>query len=153
MNDSGPTPAPAPTSDERGLLISHLHDQFWSREYYEAAQIVRRWKAEGGTTWAADFFQALDDLPSLPESERGVVEETNAARRLIKSYFRKAQQLCSRGLLGEPDLREHLTMPQRLEMLFGIIEPFERARKGGYAREMFDFYDALHGRELPRPER
>ena len=144
---------PEHTTDERGLLISHLHDQFWSKEYYAAAQLVRRWRAEGAASWASDFFESLDALGALPVAERTLVEDTNAARRLIKSYFRKTQQLCSRGLLSEADLREHLTMPQRLEMLFQIIEPFERARKAEYAREMFEFYDDLHGRELPRPER
>ena len=57
------------------------------------------------------------------------MERTNAARRLIKSYFRKTQQFCSRGFLAPEDLRGHLTMAQRLEMLFEVIEPFERARK------------------------
>jgi len=142
-----------PSNDERGLLISHLHDQFWSRDYYEAAQIVRRWKNDRGGEWAAEFFLLLRDLPSLPEIERDLVERTNAARRLIKSYFRKAQQLCSRGLITEDDLREHLTMPQRLEILFLIIEPLERARSADYKREVFEFYDGLHGRGLERPER
>ena len=44
-------------------------------------------------------------------------------------------------------------MAQRLEMLFEIIEPFERARKLEYDREMFDFYDDLHRGELERPGR
>ena len=44
-------------------------------------------------------------------------------------------------------------MAQRLEMLFEIIEPFERARRAEYNREMFDFYDDLHRGELERPER
>ena len=138
---------------DRGLLISHLHDQFWSDEYYCAAGHVRRWVQERGENWAAELFEALDQLSSLPERDQDVVRETNAARRLIKSYFRKTQQLCSRGLLESDDLREHLTMPQRLETLFGIIEPFEKARKPGYKREMFDFYDELHGRGLDRPAR
>ena len=81
------------------------------------------------------------------------MERTNAARRLIKSYFRKTQQFCSRGFLAPEDLRDHLTMAQRLEILFEIIEPFERARKADYNREMFDFYDDLHRGELERPER
>jgi hypothetical protein len=141
------------SSDDRGLLISHLHDQFWSPEYYQAAQLLRRWKADRGSTWAPNFFRSLDASEDLSEAERTLVEATNAARRLIKSYFRKAQQLCSRGLLEEADLREHLTMAQRLEMLFLIIEPLERARKSSYKREMFDFYDVLHGEVLERPER
>jgi hypothetical protein len=127
---------------ERGLLISHLHDQFWSEEYYRAAQLVRRWKEERGGDWAAALFVGV-------EEER----EMQNARRLIKSYFRKTQQLCARGFLEPDDLREHLTMPQRLQMLFEIIEPFERARKKDYDREMFDFYDELHAGKLERPAR
>ena len=148
-------------STERTLLISHLHDQFWSEEYYEAAQLLRRWSGGGGGEgageavgdWAGKLFQELDRLDVLPEERRRLVERTNAARRLIKSYFRKTQQFCSRGLLEPEDLRGHLTMAQRLEMLFEIIEPFERARKAEYSREMFDFYDELHRGELERPER
>jgi hypothetical protein len=142
-----------PDIDGRGILVSHLHDQFWSREYYEAARLVRRWQADRGTTWASDFFRLLDHVDGLDDSERSLVADTNAARRLIKSYFRKAQQLCVRGLLTEGDLREHLTMAQRLALLFLIIEPLERARKADYNREMFDFYDSLHGETLERPER
>ena len=44
-------------------------------------------------------------------------------------------------------------MPKRLEILFEIIEPFERARKADYNREMFDFYDDLHRGEFERPGR
>lgn len=138
---------------ERALLISRLHDQFWSDEYYQAATLVRQWKGEGGGDWAGDLFRELDPLAALPEGRREIVELTNGARRLIKSYFRKTQQLCSRGFLEPEDLRDHLTMAQRLEMLFEIIEPFERARKEDYNREMFDFYDDLHRGELERPER
>ena len=140
-------------SAERGLLISHLHDQFWSSRYREAAELVRAWKAERGPSWAAEFFRLLAEGKALSKPERKVVERTNNARRLIKSYFRKAQQLCARGFLTEEDLREHLTMRQRLELLFQIIEPLERARKAGYKREMFDFYDHLHDYQLDRPER
>ena len=131
-----------PGLPERGLLISHLHDQFWSDEYYRAAKLVRRWKEEQGADWAAALFvRAAEEC------------ETQSARRLIKSYFRKTQQLCVRGFLEPDDLRDHLTMPQRLQMLFEIIEPFERARKEDYNREMFDFYDELHAGELERPAR
>ncbi len=142
-----------PEINERGLLISHLHDQFWSDEYYRAAEHMRRWVHERGPTWAAELFSALDTLADLPDDEQQIVRETNAARRLIKSYFRKAQQLCTRGFLEADDLSEHLTMPQRLRTLFGIIEPFEQARDAEYDREMFDFYDELHGGELERPAR
>ena len=140
-------------SAERALLISHLHDQFWSEEYYQAAELVRRWRGRGGGDWAGELFTELDRLGALPEERRRLVERTNAARRLIKSYFRKTQHFCSRGFLKAEDLRGHLTMAQRLEMLFEIIEPFERARKAEYDREMFDFYDDLHRGELERPGR
>ena len=140
-------------STERALLISHLHDQFWSEEYYQAAELVRRWSGGGGGDWAGELFNELDRLGALPEERRRLVERTNAARRLIKSYFRKTQQFCSRGFLDSEDLRGHLAMAQRLEMLFEIIEPFERARKAEYDREMFDFYDDLHRGELERPGR
>ena len=142
---------PEPT--ERVLLISHLHDQFWSEEYYQAAQLVRQWCGREGSDWAPDLFHDLGRLDALPEERRRVVERTNAARRLIKSYFRKTQQLCSRGFLEAGDLQGHLTMVQRLETLFEIIEPFEEARKRDYDREMFDFYDDLHGGALERPRR
>ena len=142
----------APVSD-RGLLVSHLHDQFWSDEYYRAAGHIRRWVQERGGDWATELFESLDALSSLSEPDQEVVRETDSSRRLIKSYFRKTQQLCSRGFLEPEDLREHLTMPQRLETLFQIIEPFEEAQKRVYKREMFDFYDELHGRELDRPAR
>ncbi len=138
---------------ERALLISHLHDQFWSEEYYLAAKLVRKWKGDGTDDWAGDLFRELDRVGALPEERRRIVERTNAARRLIKSYFRKTQQFCSHGFLEPTDLRGHLTMAQRLEMLFEIIEPFERARKTDYNREMFDFYDELHGGKLERPRR
>ena len=148
-----------PQRSERGLLISHLHDQFWSDDYYRAVGHVRRWVKERGEDWAAELFDTLDameDRPEMgdrPEEEQRVVRETNAARRLIKSYFRKTQQLRARGFLEAEDLREHLTMPQRLRILFQIIEPFEQARDPEYNREMFDFYDELHARELERPVR
>ena len=145
MTESEPT--------ERSLLISHLHDQFWSDEYYRAAQLVRQWSGAEGGDWAADLFRDLDRLGTLSEERRRIVERTNAARRLIKSYFRKTQQFCSRGFIEPEDLRAHLTMGQRLEMLFEAIEPFECARKSDYDREMFDFYDDLHRRELTRPQR
>ena len=138
---------------ERALLISHLHDQFWSEEYYQAAELVRQWRGGENGDWAAALFRELDRLRALPEERRLIVERTNDARRLIKSYFRKTQQFCSRGLLESEDLRDHLTMAQRLEMLFEVIEPFERARKADYKREMFDFYDDLHRGELHRPGR
>lgn len=142
-----------PCPSDRGLLISHLHDQFWSDEYYRAAQAVRHWKAERRADWAEALFEALDRVDRLPLDERKAVVQTNAGRRLVKSYFRKTQQLCARGLLEPADLREHLTMPQRLRTLFEIIEPFELARTPDYDREMFDFYGELHGGELERPAR
>lgn len=138
---------------ERALLISHLHDQFWSEEYRQAAELVRQWSGGENVDWAADLFRQLDRLGALPEGQRLVVERTNAARRLIKSHFRKTQQFCSRGFLEAEDLRGYLTMAQRLEILFEIIEPFEGARKSDYNREMFDFYDDLHCRKLERPGR
>ncbi len=138
---------------ERALLISHLHDQFWSEEYYQAAGLVRQWSGGGNGDWAADLFRELDRLGALPEERRLIVQRTNAARRLIKSYFRKTQQFCDRGFLEPEDLRSHLTMAQRLEMLFEIIELFEGARKPDYNREMFDFYDELHRGKLERPGR
>ena len=147
------------TGEKCGLLISHLHDQFWSDDYYRAVGHVRRWVKERGEDWAAELFAALDAMEDRPEmedrpaEEQRVVRETNAARRLIKSYFRKTQQLRAQGFLEAEDLREHLTMPQRLRILFQIIEPFERARDPEYNREMFDFYDELHARELERPAR
>ncbi len=148
MTGSEPT---EPT--ERALLISHLHDQFWSDEYRQAAELVRRWSDDVEDDWAGDLFRELDRVGTLPEERRRTVERTNAARRLIKSYFRKTQQFCRNGFLEPDDLRGHLTMAQRLEMLFEIIEPFERARKADYDREMFDFYDDLHGGALGRPGR
>ncbi len=138
---------------ERALLISHLHDQFWSEEYYQAARLVRQWRGGETDDWAGNLFRELDCVDTLPEQRRRVVECTNAARRLIKSSFRKTHQFCSRGFLTPEDLRSHLTMAQRLEMLFEIIEPFERARKADYNREMFDFYDDLHRGALERPGR
>ena len=122
---------PEPT--ERALLISHLHDQFWSEEYYLAAKLVREWKGAGTDDWASDLFRELDAVDAMPEDgaspEDGalpeercpLVERTNAARRLIKSYFRKTQQFCSRGFLAPADLRGHLTMAQRLQMPFELI--------------------------------
>ena len=142
-----------PETTERALLISHLHDQFWSEEYYRAAELVREWSDGGNGDWTTLLFRELDRLGALPEERRLIVARTNAARRLIKSYFRKTQQFCIRGFLEPEDLRGHLTMAQRLEMLFEIIEPFEGARRADYNREMFDFYDELHGGTLKRPER
>ncbi|MFV2007228.1 MAG: hypothetical protein ACC667_07265 [Longimicrobiales bacterium] len=143
-----------PSEEEcRGLLISHIHDDFWSDDYYRAAQAVRGWRDQHREEGSALLFRRMEHLEELPEAERKRVVEVNAGRRLIKSCFRKTQQLCVRGFLSEEDLREHLTMPQRLKTLFEIIEPFEAARKTDYDREMFDFYDALHGGELDRPSR
>ena len=139
--------------EKRGLLISHLHDQFWSDDYYRAVGHVRRWVKERGEDWAAELFATLDAMEDRAAEEQRVVRETNAARRVIKSYFRKTQQLRAQGFLEAEDLREHLTMPQRLRILFQIIEPFEQARDPEYNREMFDFYDDLHARELERPAR
>ncbi|RMH23510.1 MAG: hypothetical protein D6701_00210, partial [Gemmatimonadetes bacterium] len=142
-----------PDEASRALLVSHLHDQFWSDDYYRAARAIRAWKAERGEGWARALFDAIERLDTLPPDERARVEAVNRGRRFVKSCFRKTQQMCARGYLREDDLREHLTMPQRLRTLFEIIEPFERARDPAYRREMFDFYDALHGGTLERPER
>jgi|TARA_B110000263_G_scaffold139783_1_gene121249 hypothetical protein len=138
---------------DRSILISHLHDQFWSQEYYLAANRVRQWKATKGSGWAGDLFRQMDEIGSVLTEEVPEAFETNAARRLIKSYFRKTQQFCSRGFLERGDLSEHLAMPQRLSMLFEMIEPFEYARKPDYNREMFEFYDDLHQCQLIRPAR
>lgn len=136
----------------RGLLISRLHDDFWSDAYYRAAQAVRAWSDEHGPDFPRLLFERLDS-DELDGPQKAKVTEINAGRRLIKSCFRKTQQLCARGFLAEDDLREHLAMPQRLRTLFEIIEPFEAARDPDYNREMFDFYDALHGGVLQRPQR
>ena len=101
---------------ERALLISHLHDQFWSEEYYLAAQLVRQWRGGGTDDWAADLFRELDGVVALPEERRRLVERTNAARRLIKSYFRKTHQICSRGFLAPEDLRDHLPSSARTSL-------------------------------------
>jgi hypothetical protein len=138
---------------DRSILISHLHDQFWSQEYYLAANRVRQWKATKGSGWAGDLFRQMDEIGSVLTEEVPEAFETNVARRLIKSYFRKTQQFCSRGFLERGDLSEHLAMPQRLSMLFEMIEPFEYARKPDYNREMFEFYDDLHQCQLIRPAR
>ena len=148
MDDADPS-----EQECRGLLISDLHDDFWSDQYYRAARAVRGWRDRHGEDFPIDLFLRLDHLEGLSGAEREQVVEVNAGRRLIKSYFRKTQQLCARGFLSEDDLREHLTMPQRLRTLFEIIEPFERARKAEYNREMFIFYDDLHRGELKRPGR
>ena len=137
----------------RGLLISTIHDDFWSDEYYRAAQAVREWRDRHGEDFPTELFRRFEHLEELLDAEREQVVATNAGRRLIKSFFRKTQLLCERGFLTEGDLREHLTMPQRLASLFEIIEPFEAARKPDYNREMFDFYDKLHGGDLDRPSR
>ena len=148
MDDADPS-----EQECRGLLISNLHDDFWSDRYYRAARAVRGWCDRHGEDFPIDLFLRLDHLEGLSEAEREQAVEVDAGRRLIKSYFRKTQQLCARGFLSEDDLREHLTMPQRLRTLFEIIEPFEAARRADYDREMFDFYDGLHGGELDRPLR
>lgn len=114
---------------------------------------MRDWRDQRGKDFPAALFHRMEHLEELPMAEREEAVEVNAGRRLIKSFFRKTQQLCVRGFLSEDDLREHLTMPKRLETLFEIIEPFEAARKAGYDREMFDFYDALHRGEVGRPSR
>ena len=44
---------------ERALLISHLHDQFWSEQYYLAAQLVRQWSGGGTADWAGPVFTKL----------------------------------------------------------------------------------------------
>jgi hypothetical protein len=142
-----------PKNFDRSILMSHLHDQFWSQEYYLAANRVRDWKATKGPGWAEDLFRKIDQVDSDPNQEKREALETNASRRLIKSYFRKTQQFCNRGFLERGDLSEHLAMPQRLSMLFEIIEAFEYARKPDYNREMFDFYDNLHQSQLIRPGR
>ena len=144
-------PTPNEPAEGRGILISHLHDQFWSDGYYRAAQAVRAWRSTRGPDWADDLFRRLDEVDGGGADEGDEAVRVNAGRRLIKSYFRKTHQLCARGLLEEADLREHLTMAQRLRTLFEIIEPFEVARKEDYDREMFDFYDRLHGFEMERP--
>ncbi len=143
----------SPEQECRGLLISSLHDDFWSDEYYRAAQVVRGWRDKYGSDFPSELFGRLERAEHLSDEELREVTEANAGRRPIKSCFRKTQQLCARGFLTEDDLREHLTMPPRLETLFEIIEPFEVARKLDYNREMFDFYDALHVGELERPAR
>ena len=142
-----------PKHFDRSILISHLHDQFWSQEYYLAANKLKDWKATKGTGWAKDLFRKIDEVDSDVTQEKREVLETNASRRLIKSYFRKTQQFCSRGFLERGDLSEHLAMPQRPSMLFEIIEVFEYAREPDYNREMFDFYDDLHRVQLFRPGR
>ncbi|MDE0807580.1 MAG: hypothetical protein OSA24_08590 [Longimicrobiales bacterium] len=114
---------------------------------------MRQWKATKGSGWARDLFRQMDEIGSVLTEEMPAAFETNAARRLIKSYFRKTQQFCSRGFLERGDLSEHLAMPQRLSMLFEMIEPFEYARKPDYNREMFEFYDDLHQCQLIRPAR
>ena len=142
-----------PKDYDRSVLISHLHDQFWSQEYYLAATKVRNWKNNRGSSWATDLFELVEKNGSVVDEEIREAAETNAARRLIKSYFRKTQQFCNRGFLETEDLTQHLAMAQRLSMLFEIIEPFEEARKSDYNREMFDFYDHLHDGHLFRPGR
>ena len=118
-----------------------------------AATKVRNWKNNRGSSWATDLFDLIEKNGSVVDEEIREAAETNAARRLIKSYFRKTQQFCNRGFLEAEDLTQHLAMAQRLSMLFEIIEPFEEARKSDYNREMFDFYDHLHDGHLLRPGR
>ncbi len=136
---------------DRSILISHLHDQFWSYEYYLAATKARNWKKNNGSAWAKILFEVIDQNRSVVNEETKEAFETNSARRLIKSYFRKTQQFCTRGFLEPEDLSQHLAMAQRLSMLFEIIEPFEEARDSNYNREMFEFYDHLHDCQLFRP--
>lgn len=152
---SGPaTAAKAPAIDSpRAVLISELHDQFWSDEYYRAAQSLKSWRGGHPEDWASRLFSSLEGEGEVSSDEAAQATEANSARRFVKSCFRKTQQLCSRGFLTEGDLIEHLTMPQRLETLFEIIEPFEVARDPDYKRGMFDFYDKLHGSALERPQR
>ena len=89
MSTAGQGKVTGSESTERALLISHLHDQFWSEEYYRAAELVRQWSGGRAGDWAGELFNELDRLGALPEERRRLVERTNAARRLIKSYFRK----------------------------------------------------------------
>lgn len=146
-------PTGAPPSTARVALISRLHDQFWSDEYFRAAQSLREWCSLHPDDWAPRLFSSLDGAGADDSGEAMAAIEVNAARRFVKSCFRKTQQMCSRGFLTEEDLTGHLTMPQRLKTLFQIIEPFEAARDPGYKREMFDFYDRIHGEALERPRR
>lgn len=141
--------APAP----RTTLISELHDQFWSDEYYRAARALKGWRSEFPEDWAARLFRSMKGEGDLQTGEAEEAVRVNSARRFVKSCFRKTQQFCARGFLTEGDLTDHLTMAQRLETLFEIIEPFEAARDAGYKREMFDFYDRIHDETLERPQR
>ena len=124
----------------RGTLVANLYDDYWSAEYLSAARKIREWEKKHGSNHASVFGELHRRDPKLSPEERREFDEVNTARRKVKEYFRKAQQLYFGGYLTKRDITELLCPSHRVELLLEVVEKFEPELNPNYTVEMYDFY-------------
>ena len=135
--------AKATEKSSRGQLISQLYDEYWSQTYLDAAETVSNWQKKYGDNYATKFGGMRRAKNSLSPEDKKEIEIIDSARRLIKGYFRKAQQLYSEGYLRKADVVKLLCPPHRVELLHNVVEAFEPEIDPDYTREMYDFFRSL----------
>lgn len=146
----------------RGQLVSDLHNQHWSNRYYRANTIILLWVNKFGSPEYVNVFQkwyklersqAVDKLNKTEEKEYRDYQEVNKARRIIKGYFRKTQQLSDAGFLKKKDVKNILCPKHRVsDELFAYIIQFEYAINGlsPSATLFYQYYAKLHNLKLPK---
>lgn len=132
--------ARATAKSSRGQLISQLYNEYWSGEYLDAALTVRSWQKKWGDNYAKKYGEMRRKKDTLSLKEIKEFESIDNARRQIKGYFRKSQQLYSECYLKKTDVKKLLCPPHRVELLLNVIETFEPEIDPDYTHEMYDFF-------------
>ena len=135
--------ARATAKASRGTLVANLFDDYWSAEYLSAARRVREWEKKHGSNYARFFGELHRRHTKLSPEELREFNEVNTARRKVKEYFRKAQQLHSGRYLTRKDITKLLCPSHRVKFLLEVVEKFDPELNPNYDGEMYNFYRKL----------
>lgn len=137
----------------KAQLLSSLYNEYWSDIYLESVNTLDEWHKKHSDESAKKLAEMKRQRNSLPENDQREFDQVDKARRRVKSYFRKTQQFCTAKYLAETDIKKLLCPEWKIPILFDSIEPLDYEINPEYVREMYDFFDGLHGRKIPRPLR
>lgn len=130
----------------KGQLVSKLYDEYWSYELAKAKRTIRNWVEEHSHDAFLIFGRLFrkSNLTGLNGDELSDFESIDSARRLVKAYYRKVQQLYYGKYLDLTDVVDLLAPSHRAEIVIRKIEGFEAEMNPNYQKEMYEFYSRVH---------
>lgn len=143
--------ARATAQSSRASLVNSLFDEYWSKEFSDAARKITAWIDYYGE----EAYQGFEEVharyknKTLDDSKKKSYVDINNSRRKIKSYFRKVHQLHVGGYLSNSDVVNLLAPSHRTNDLLVYIEKFEPILNAEYKTEMYDYYERVNGLKRP----